>query len=546
MAQAEMIDDVGTGTASRGFVSETLAAWIRHVGPFWAVSIAGHLVVLVIFGLVLGTVHVAQKIMDAPEFEAEVETVLPDQPPLEHFEVGDTPLDATELTTETLTLNEAPQMEQTEQFNDNSAVFTEAGGGMANATNNLGGLGGFDVKAIGEGAVVTGKGGVGTGVGTGTNAGSGGAGAGFGGRGSGRREAVAAFGGTRQSERAVAAALNWFARHQGDDGGWSLGEYTRQCKDSTCTGAGKIKSDPAATAFAMLPFLAAGQTHLSKGPYQKTIYGGLFWLVKHQDPATGSLGKGTGSEMYTHGLASICLCEAFGLSKDKQIGAAAQAAIKFIETAQNKEDGGWRYTPGQAGDTSVVGWQIMALKSAIMAGLTVDKGVMDLAKHYLKLASAKSKQGGLFGYLPESAPSPTMTAVGLLCSQYMGVKRKDDPMIEGEAYIMKLLPTNKTRNSYYWYYATQVMHNLPGPEWDTWNRAMRRTLIETQVKEGCAAGSWDPHKPLPDGHAAETGGRIMTTSLATLTLEVYYRYLPLYQLDKKDEAGGKVAMNDAK
>ncbi|HWC89954.1 MAG TPA: hypothetical protein VG433_09870, partial [Pirellulales bacterium] len=99
---------------------------------------------------------------------------------------------------------------------------------------------------------------------------------------------------------------------------------------------------------------------------------------------------------------------------------------------------------------------------------------------------------------------------------------------------------------YYWYYATQVMHNLPGPEWDPWNRAMRRTLIETQVKEGCAAGSWDPHKPLPDGHAAETGGRIMTTSLATLTLEVYYRYLPLYQLDKKDEAGGKVAMNEAK
>jgi hypothetical protein len=544
MAQADAAEHFGDEPASRGFIGDTVMAWVRHVGPFWAASIAGHLVLFIIFGLILGTVKVAQQILDAPEFVAEVETVMPDQPPLEHFEVGDTPLEATELTTETLTLNDAPVLEQTEQYNDNSAVFTEAGGGMANATNNLGGLGGFDIKAIGEGAAVRGAGGVGSGVGTGTHGGSGGAGEGFGGRGTGRREAVAAFGGTRQSERAVAAALNWFARHQDREGGWSLGDYTRMCKDSTCTGAGKIKSDAAATAFAMLPFLAAGQTHLSKGPYQKTIYGGLFWLHKHQ-AANGSLAAGSGSLMYTHGLASICMCEAFGLTKDKQLGACAQQAIKFIETAQNKEDGGWRYTPGQPGDTSVVGWQIMALKSALMAGLAVDHDVLDLAKKYLKLASAKSKNGGLFGYLPESAPSPTMTAVGLLCSQYMGVKRNDPPMIEGEHYIMKLLPANRTRNSYYWYYATQVMHNLPGPEWDTWNRAMRRTLIETQVKEGCAAGSWDPHKPTADGHAAETGGRIMTTSLATLTLEVYYRYLPLYQLDKKEEAG-KVAMADDK
>jgi hypothetical protein len=56
------------------------------------------------------------------------------------------------------------------------------------------------------------------------------------------------------------------------------------------------------------------------------------------------------------------------------------------------------------------------------------------------------------------------------------------------------------------------------------------------VKEGCAAGSWDPHKPTADGHVAETGGRIMTTSLAALTLEVQFRYLPLYSLDKRDQA----------
>ena len=72
---------------------------------------------------------------------------------------------------------------------------------------------------------------------------------------------------------------------------------------------------------------------------------------------------------------------------------------------RTRKTAGWRYTPGQPGDTSVVGWQVMALNSAQMSGLNVSKDVMDLAKKYLKLASAKSKQGGLFGYLPESGPS---------------------------------------------------------------------------------------------------------------------------------------------
>ena len=122
-----------------------------------------------------------------------------------------------------------------------------------------------------------------------------------------------------------------------------------------------------------------------------------------------------------------------------------------------------------------------------------------------------------------------MTAVGLLCSQYSGMKRTDPAMIEGMNYVMSNLPAS-AKDSYYWYYATQVMHNLPGPEWDTWNRHARRLLITTQVKEGCAAGSWDPSG---DG-ASTAGGRVMVTSIRALTLEVYYRYLPLYQLNKSE------------
>jgi hypothetical protein len=108
-------------------------------------------------------------------------------------------------------------------------------------------------------------------------------------------------------------------------------------------------------------------------------------------------------------------------------------------------------------------------------------------------------------------------------------------MVRGGAYLAANSPDKGVRNLYYWYYATQVMHNMAGPEWDTWNRKMRRVLIDSQEKESCAAGSWDPMKPSKDAWG-DAGGRIMTTSLAALTLEVYYRYLPLYKLDKEEDA----------
>ena len=78
------------------------------------------------------------------------------------------------------------------------------------------------------------------------------------------------------------------------------------------------------------------------------------------------------------------------------------------------------------------------------------------------------------------------------------------------------------------------MFNLGGPEWDDWNRSIRRTLIETQCRDGCEAGSWDPERPTLDIQCMKAG-RIATTALSTLTLEVYYRYLPLYRIRNPED-----------
>ncbi len=500
--------------------------WMKANAKFWGVSVGMHLLVLTVLGVAIGAPNVGKKLLDVVYFDTEVDTAI-EETPITRFEVGETPIEPTVLNTDTLTM-EPPAIEQDAQFNDSSADFTEAGGGVATTqTASLTGLGGFDVSAIGAGPSVRGPGGAGISVGEGNNPGKGGAGEGFGSRGSGSKQAaLGGGGGTQDSERAVAGAINWLARHQNTDGSWSCKNYTRQCTDPSCTGHEVAGDYPmAATAFGLLPFFAAGQTHETKGPVQRTIRNGLTWMLKNQDQKTGKLGNGT---MYEHGLATIALCEAYGLSKDNFLKVPAQMAVKFIEDAQNLKTGGWHYAPLGEGDTSVVGWQLMGLKSAQMAGLQVSPKTLDKAKVWLKSVS-KGKAGGLFSYMPPSGQTPCMTAVGLLCSQYSGMKRTDPAMIEGMNYVMSNLPAS-AKDSYYWYYATQVMHNLPGPEWDTWNRHARRLLITTQVKEGCAAGSWDPSG---DG-ASTAGGRVMVTSIRALTLEVYYRYLPLYQLNKSE------------
>ena len=327
-------------------------------------------------------------------------------------------------------------------------------------------------------------------------------------------------------------------RHQGYEGNWSFDKYKEQCKDESCAGAGSAQADAGATGMALLCYLAAGQTHRTKGPYRANIERGLVWLVRHQEK-DGNLGKNCVSPMYSHALAAIALCEAHDLSRDGNVGMAAQGAVNYIIAAQNKNDYGWRYNAGDPGDTSVTSWQITALKGAELAGLKTKgkKGsALELAGKWLDLVKT-GPHDSQFQYQPGSGATPTMTAAGLLSRQHLAAKRDDPMMVNGVKYLMQNLPDAKLHNVYYWCYATQALHNYGGTEWDTWNRAMRKLLITTQIRDQtrCANGSWDPDQPAKDQWGSQ-GGRLMTTALACLTLEVYYRYLPLFKLDAEPAA----------
>ncbi len=337
-------------------------------------------------------------------------------------------------------------------------------------------------------------------------------------------------GGSIGSEKAVALGLEWLARHQRADGAWTLICHPQCTIDPPCPiDSGQATSDTAATGLGLLPMLGAGYIHTKPSRYSDNIQRGLSFLVANQSPEGEIyLGGGFNYRFYSHAIAAMALCEAYGLSKDPKLQLPAQRAINFIAKTQNLSDGGWRYFPEQAGDTSVIGWQIFALRSAKLAGLEVPRRTLAGCRAYLDLAAADPLKS-TYAYQPGGEMRPVMTAEALLCRQYLGWSSDHSSLRRGAGGVARDLAMSPERNIYYWYYATQLLHNLGGKEWVAWNKHVRDGLVVMQVKgQGCDRGSWSPVLPQPDVWGSRVG-RHYTTALSLLTLEVYYRWLPLYR-----------------
>lgn len=335
-------------------------------------------------------------------------------------------------------------------------------------------------------------------------------------------------GGTPESEEAVRLALMWLAEHQNYDGSWIFQHHKHPKCSGSCANPGSTPGKIAATGLALLPFLGTGQTQF-EGIYKRNIESGLKFLVrsiKHQGK-TGSLWDQYGT-MYGHGLASIALCEAYGMTRDPTLREPAQAVVNFIVEAQHPIGGGWRYHPQSPGDTSVVGWQLMALKSAQMAYLRVPQDTLRKAGYFLD--SVQGERGAVYGYQRPNMRRPATTAIGLLGRMFLGWNRQTRALERGVQILGTLGPSidkaGMRNNMYYNFYATQVMHHWGGYPWQRWNAVMRDYLIKTQSKRGHENGSW-----FFDGSdlGRGAGGRLYFTAMSAMTLEVYYRHMPLYR-----------------
>jgi len=352
-----------------------------------------------------------------------------------------------------------------------------------------------------------------------------------------KRELLERYGGNEDTEKAVAAALKFLAAHQLADGSWSF-VHSLACKGQCKDPGTASTANAGATGMALMAFLGAGQNHID-GEYKEVVGNGLGYLIRSMR-TTGKAGPSwyanadasKSGGMYTHGIASIAMCEAYGMTKDPQLKQAAQLSLDFISLAQSPT-GGWHYAAGApTADTSVVGWQLMAMKSGSMSGLSFAPKTIIGARHYLD--SVSNPEGTIYGYMKPNDRGEianAMTACGILCRMYMGLP-KDTPALQqvSKAFVDK---GPVPGDIYYNYYGTQVMKQIGGPQWEEWNGKMLKFILPTQEKSGHMVGSWMEGR---GNHASDVGGRLYITAMSTMILEVYYRYMPLYGEQAEDEA----------
>jgi len=337
------------------------------------------------------------------------------------------------------------------------------------------------------------------------------------------------FGGNLHTEGAVDNALRWLATAQSADGRWDANQFGGGSESKTLghdRQAAGVDADTGITGLALLAFLAAGHTHL-EGAYRENVQHGLEFLLRSQAENGNLYGDATlFARMYCHGIAALALGEAYVMTGDHRLMPFLIQSTRYTRNAQHPTLGGWRYQLGDRGDMSQFGWQVMALRSAELAGIEVPSQTRDGMLRFLRQARV-GNQGGLAAYRVGERASPTMTAEALACRYFLRVPPPEASVNEARDLIHLELPGAGQVNLYYWYYATLALFHGQDPRWDRWNDALQDQLLGTQRRGGPLNGSWDP-----DTVWGGYGGRVYSTAMATLCLEVYYRYLPLF-----DEAG---------
>ena len=297
----------------------------------------------------------------------------------------------------------------------------------------------------------------------------------------------------------------------------------------------------AMTALALMAMASVGYLPTDASPEGEAIRTGLAYVLEEsQQDARGYFGVKDGSRMYGHGIISLMLAEMLGMGLDEKQDRLTRLrlgkAIDLILWAQDRKAppdghnyGGWRYTP-ESGDSdmSVTIWQLLTLRAAKNAGMTVPKSAIEKAVTYLKRCyqsprDAAGKPQNLksaCGYQPGSAPSYAMGAAGLLALQICG--EYDAPEVIGSADWLRDQKLDPARDFFFYgtYYYAQAMYQRGGEYANDGRNRVEELLLKRQMPDG----SWQA----PAGQEANAG-KVYTTAMGLLSLSVRYHYLPIYQ-----------------
>ncbi len=358
-----------------------------------------------------------------------------------------------------------------------------------------------------------------------------------------KKTALARFGGSRETEQAVEAALEWLARHQNKDGRWDTDQWALRCTERDAWNrVTKVRQrvwDVQVSGLALLAFLGAGYTHV-EGKYHDTVSRGLSFLQKRQR-ADGYFAGDHHHWRRSHEIATIALTEAYLMTRDCRLRDSAVRGVRWILARQHL-NGGWGWHR-QESYTSLTGWNLTALSTALDAGLDVPASSIVATRSYLDTVTLETANGKLaagFAYetlRPAAQVGESLsvekhddvragggalsTTVGLWCRTTLGQSAKD-PRVLGALSQMRRAPPRanpegKVALDDRLYFGTQAALLHGGSVWKDWNRSMKTALLPAAVEKGCERGSWIP---------TSDHGRVHATALAALMLESYYRFRP--------------------
>ncbi len=379
-----------------------------------------------------------------------------------------------------------------------------------------------------------------------------------------RLKAAECLGGGIDTENAVRKALKWLAINQNRTGSWSR-NGRRGKSDGGLTGGQRLRWEKACTGLAALAFMGAGHSPKSKTRHSRTVTKALRFLVGSQR-RNGSFGQNADGKlatdlaqgrhggdyvcMYVQGIAVLALCEAYALTGSKKLGAAAQRGVDFIQSQQGKR-AAWDYVPSASRnrqiDASVTIWCFLALNSGRLSGLKIKPSAFRGIRNWLDgsqlLHSGQEGQSGAFAYrgsvsktgqvqASKGTCGGTMTAAGLMMRIYTGCKRSDRRCRAPAGLLLAnftggpKLPENSgerinsvtkyEEDIYFFYHASVPMFQMGGTYWKRWNLIAKKHLLPAQTRNG----SWPGVRCY--------SSTAMATALGAMSMEVYYRYLRIY------------------
>jgi hypothetical protein len=350
--------------------------------------------------------------------------------------------------------------------------------------------------------------------------------------------ALEEHGGSAQTEAAVAAGLAYLARIQGTDG--AFGQRSDAHAKYLDVRIGK-------SALALLAFLGAGHVPGGATEHAENAARTVAFLLREQDERSGHFGR---SCSYGHGIATYALAECFALTGDARLRAPLERALRQVLAHQStvpdaRFRGGWGYyfADGHVWNrdewprASITAWQVMALESARLGGLSVPDEAFEAARAFLLGAWDPRARAFRYSHDPQRLGSgypilPASTPAALFALDLLGVDVTSAELAAARRFVLVRAPdgyrytgdddfVQRARgNPYFWYYATLALFRVGGSEWARWNRALQETLLPAQDRDG----SWRPLDTYAEYAGDEDDERTYATAMCVLSLEVYYRY----------------------